>query len=172
MDPRIRIHAKMSWIRNTEFYYMFCNTQGHEEYLHSVTSPEKMVAPPGGASRVLVNPNFRRRRDEEAATGASNQHKRHSVHISNLSQLRTASAGAHPNRHSVHINPKMQAVLQQQLVPEAGGNKIVINPRFQLQQEQEAGEQLQQKQQQKNPATVHINPNFRPSPPAREEFQF
>jgi hypothetical protein len=151
---------------------LFCNNQGHEEYLHSVTSPEKMVAPPGGASRVLVNPNFRRRGGEEAATGASNQHKRHSVHISNLSQLRTASAATHPNRLSVHINPKMQAVLQQQLVPEAGGNKIVINPRFQLQQEQEGWEQLQQKQQQKNPATVHINPNFRPSPPAREEFQF
>jgi hypothetical protein len=26
MDPRIRIHPKMSWIRNTAIKYFFCNT--------------------------------------------------------------------------------------------------------------------------------------------------
>jgi hypothetical protein len=94
--------------------------------------------------------------------------KRHSVHIASLShqeQQQQATAAAHPHRHSVHINPKLQAALH---LPDGSTAKIVINPKFQQQQQQL--QQLQQQQQLPSSGTVHINPNFRASPPAREEI--
>ena len=111
------------------------------------------------ASRVLVNPNFRRR-DRVVGGQPNAAMKRHSVHISNLSQqipTGAPSAAHHRNRHSVHINPKLQAALQ---LPDGGSGRIVINPKF----------QQSEKPSSQSSGTVHINPNFRASPPAREEI--
>ncbi len=53
MDPRIRIHTKMSWIRNTAVNgtYIDCNDareEGHEGALLQLVAEDGRVGAPGG----------------------------------------------------------------------------------------------------------------------------